>query len=206
MGIFRYWPNRITALRFVGALVLFGILAVAPDQPGVRNEPLQQAAYWIFVAVALSDILDGWLARRGNVVSAFGRVADPFVDKVLVLGTMVFLAVATWSRPMFPAWVVVAVLAREFLVTGIRGYMESVGAEFPADGFGKIKMLAQSLSLGFALGARAFPWSDAWYEFLMTSTHVLVWIMLVATVGSGLSYVNKTRSTLGADSPPGGAA
>jgi len=198
-GIFAYWPNRITALRFVGALVVFFVLALYCDVPqsevATVRGPLQ-LAFWLFIAVALSDILDGWLARRGNVITAFGRIADPFVDKVLVLGTMIFLAVLPWSRTFFPAWIVVVILAREFLVTGVRGYVESLGREFPADWFGKVKMFVQCWAVGIAIGIAAF-------ELSREAERVWTWIgwgCVVATVatslGSGFSYIFKARKLL----------
>lgn len=198
-GIFAHWPNRITMLRFLGAAGLFTLLAleghVEPaDVPARRG--LFQLAFWLFLATSLSDILDGWLARRGNVVTAFGRIADPFVDKVLVMGLMVFLVVLPWSRAYFPAWIVVAILAREFLVTAIRGYVEKLGREFPADWFGKIKMLLQCFAIGIVMGLAAFDWPDALRRLLEQSAHVCVWATLVATLGSGLSYVAKTARIL----------
>ena len=93
-AIFAHWPNRITALRFLGAAGLFTLLALEGDvtpQELPERRAMFQLAFWLFLATSLSDILDGWLARRGNQVSAFGRIADPFVDKVLVMGLMVFL-------------------------------------------------------------------------------------------------------------------
>jgi CDP-diacylglycerol--glycerol-3-phosphate 3-phosphatidyltransferase len=201
VGIFAYWPNRITAMRFVGALALFAVLAIWGEamqstyDPGPHAIQLQ-VAFWLFLAVSLSDILDGWLARRGNVVTAFGRIADPFVDKVLVLGVMIFLAVLPWSRAMFPAWIVVVILAREFLVTGIRGYVESVGGEFPADGFGKVKMFLQCLAIGIALGLAAFQVDPELERLFERAGFWCVWATLVASVGSGLSYVLKTKRAL----------
>jgi len=201
VGIFAYWPNRITAMRFVGALALFAVLAIWGEamqstyDPGPHATWLQ-VAFWLFLAVSLSDILDGWLARRGNVVTAFGRIADPFVDKVLVLGVMIFLAVLPWSRAMFPAWIVVVILAREFLVTGIRGYVESVGGEFPADWFGKVKMFLQCLAIGIALGLAAFQIDPQLERLFERAGFWCVWATLVASVGSGLSYVLKTKRAL----------
>jgi CDP-diacylglycerol--glycerol-3-phosphate 3-phosphatidyltransferase len=197
-GVFAHWPNRITALRFVGALGVFVLLALYGE-----GDPAEAAfrakirlAFWLFLVVALSDVLDGWLARRGNHVTAFGRIADPFVDKVLVLGTMVFLAVLPWSSRWFPAWVVVVILAREFLVTGIRGYVESLGREFPADWFGKVKMLVQCWAAGIVLGLAAFELSEP-------AERVWGWIgtgcvvaTVVTSVGSGASYVVKARKVL----------
>jgi CDP-diacylglycerol--glycerol-3-phosphate 3-phosphatidyltransferase len=198
-GIFAHWPNRITALRFLGAAGLFVLLALRGDVPPEavpQQRALFQLAFWLFLATSLSDVLDGWLARRGNLVSAFGRIADPFVDKVLVMGLMVFLVVLPWSREYFPAWIVVAILAREFLVTAIRGYVEQLGHEFPADWFGKVKMLLQCFAIGIVMGLQAFDWPDACVRVLQPAAHLCVWATLVTTLGSGLSYVFKTAHIL----------
>ncbi|MFT4708920.1 MAG: CDP-diacylglycerol--glycerol-3-phosphate 3-phosphatidyltransferase [Bacteroidia bacterium] len=197
-GVFKHWPNRITAVRFVGAIVLFGIFASwgDPGEADVVRKTSTQIAFWLFIVTALTDYLDGYLARRDNLVSAFGRIADPFVDKVLVLGSMIFLAVMPWSQPWFPAWIVVIVLAREFLVTGIRSYVESQGGSFAADMFGKIKMVVQCFAIGFALGRISFDWEAIGIELAWLSwcTHVLVWATLVTSIGSGISYVIKARA------------
>jgi CDP-diacylglycerol--glycerol-3-phosphate 3-phosphatidyltransferase len=198
-GIFAHWPNRITALRFLGAAALFVVLAlygdVAPEGVDARSS-IFKAAFWLFIATAISDILDGYLARRGNHVTAFGRIADPFVDKVLVMGAMVFLAVEPWSRHFFPAWIVVAILAREFLVTAIRGYVEKLGVEFPADWFGKAKMFLQCWAVGIVLGLAAFQFSAAAEARWALAGELCVLATLLATIGSGLSYVLKTRRIL----------
>lgn len=196
VGVFRYWPNRITALRFVGALALFWILAQDESRTAVGRtvDPVWiRWSFWTFLLVAVSDILDGWLARRGNHVTAFGRIADPFVDKVLVLGTMVFLAVLPWSEPWFPAWIVVVILAREFLVTALRGYVESMGGEVSADWFGKVKMFAQCVAISIVIGMKAF---DLATPFWMTTARVFVWLTLITAVGSCISYLIKTRRFL----------
>ena len=195
-GIFAHWPNRITAVRFVGSLVLFVLFAVQGEDIAPGPTLTGAIAFWLFVTIAATDFLDGWLARRGNVVTAFGRIADPFVDKVMVTGTMVFLAVQDWSQPWFPAWVVVVVLAREFLVTGIRGYIESLGLQFPADWFGKIKMIVQCIAIGAVLGLHAFDWPEVLIRPVEILGHVFVWGTVLTTVGSGFSYVTKTARIL----------
>ncbi len=194
-GVFAHWPNRITALRFLGSLVLFVILSVWGETIG-QGSLVVQIAFWLFVGIAATDWLDGYLARRGNFVTAFGRIADPFVDKVMVMGTMIFLAVMDWSRPWFPAWIVVIVLAREFLVTGIRGYVESLGLAFPADWFGKVKMIVQCIAIGVVLGLFAFDWPSVLHEALAFLGHLFVWGTLLTSLGSGLSYVLKTKKIL----------
>lgn len=195
-GVFAYWPNRITAMRFVGAFVLFALFISFGESPAVEIRPRIGWSFVLFVLVAATDFLDGWLARRDQHVTAFGRIADPFVDKILVVGTLVFLAVLPWSRVHWPAWMVVVVLAREFLVTAIRGYVESVGGQFPADWFGKIKMVVQCCAIGGVLWTHGFPWPEAWKSFWSGTTDVLVWATLISSVGSGASYVRKTRGVL----------
>lgn len=198
-GIFAHWPNRITALRFVGSIALFVLLARWCDLPAgeVDAHPaLFQAAFWLFVVTGLSDILDGWLARRSNLVTAFGRIADPFVDKVLVMGTMVLLIELPWSAQYFPAWVVVVILSREFLVTAIRGYVERLGHDFPADWFGKVKMLTQCLAIGAVLSLPAFRWGDPMEGVIEGFGVFCVWATLATSVGSGASYVFKTARIL----------
>ena len=187
-GVFRHWPNRITALRFVGSLVLFGLLQLlfhVPANEIAEHRGTMQAVFWLFVITAATDYLDGYLARRDALVSAFGRIADPFTDKVLILGTMIFCAVSPWTRELIPAWMVVVIMAREFLVRDPRLRREHWG-RVPADG-GKIKMIAQCLAVGGVFWLDAFPWPAAWLEAWRWIVLVLVWITLLATIGSGLS-------------------
>ena len=198
-GVFAHWPNRITMIRFLGALMLFAIFAIWGD---VECEEIEKdrtvffIAFWLFAVVAATDFLDGYLARRDSLVTAFGRIADPFTDKVLILGAMVYLTVMPWSEPRLPASIVVAIIAREFLVTGIRGYVESLGREFPADGFGKLKMIVQSIAVGGLIWMEAFAWGPWWYALWGNVVEALVWLTLFATIGSGVTYVLKTRDIL----------
>lgn len=198
-GVFAHWPNRITMIRFVGSLVLFAIFAVwgdlQPEQIEGRRTPFF-VAFWLFTIIAATDFLDGYLARRDQLVTAFGRIADPFTDKVLILGTMIYLANMPWSQDRLPSTIVVAILAREFLVTGIRGYIESLGREFPADGFGKLKMIVQSVAVGGVIWLEAFPWPPAWLKGWTILVDVLVWLTLIATIGSGVTYALKTKAIL----------
>lgn len=208
-GVFAHWPNRITAIRFVGSLVLFAIFACFGDLTPVEIEANRTPfliAFWLFVVVAATDYLDGYLARRDQHITAFGRIADPFTDKVLILGAMVYLVDMPWSEPYLPATVVVVIVAREFLVTGIRGYVESQGHAFPADLFGKIKMIVQSIAVGALIWLEAWPWGPAWFTFWKWVALVFVWLTLLATVGSGVTYVLKTRAILAADARAKGAS
>jgi CDP-diacylglycerol--glycerol-3-phosphate 3-phosphatidyltransferase len=198
-GVFAHWPNRITALRFLGAAALFAVLGGWCDRP-VEELPAIRTpmfiAFWLFIVTAATDFLDGYLARRGNLITAFGRIADPFVDKVLILGSMIYLAVLPWSRHYFPAWIVVVIVAREFLVTGIRGYVESVGGQFPADWFGKVKMFTQCFAVAVAIGIAAFDATPETRGIWNAAAEVFVMATVITSVGSGVSYVVKARTVL----------
>lgn len=149
-------------------------------------------AFWLFLLAAFTDFLDGYLARKFGQVTAFGRVADPFADKILVSGTFVLLlrfpeATEAW---LLSGWYVVVVLAREFLVTAVRGLAESSGMEFPADRLGKWKMVTQCWTCGALMtlvaGIRTY------YECALAG----IWVSLLLTVWSGVGYVYKARKVL----------
>lgn len=154
------WANRITTARGVLALVLWGVLHVI-DAWG-----LGPAAWWaafaLFVATAATDSLDGYLARRLGEVSVFGRIADPFVDKLLVLGSMVFLLGIPGIVQAMPPWTVAVTLGREMLVTTLRSAVEGTGGNFQAGSWGKWKMVFQCVAIGTVLlyGA-GVPWVRA---------------------------------------------
>jgi CDP-diacylglycerol---glycerol-3-phosphate 3-phosphatidyltransferase len=192
----RTLPNAITLAR-LGLAVLFFLLLERIDRTAAAPEVARLGAWGmaVFAVAALSDILDGYLARRWNTVTAFGRVMDPLVDKMLVLGGFIYLA-----SPLFApveggmigsgiaAWMVVVILLRELLVTGLRSFVESRGVAFPADWSGKIKMFVQSFCVGACVfvGTQADP--PAWQVHARDwSTYATV----VLTVLSSLTYIQR---------------
>jgi len=195
-------PNTITLLRLLltaGVFVCLELHAakwphgqhvryatVVPDWDG----SLAWIAFVFFLIAAFTDFLDGYLARKWNLVTAFGRVADPFADKVLIAGTLVTLLQFTYATLVLTTWYVVVVIAREFLVTAIRGVVEASGKPFPADQLGKWKMVSQCWTVGALLtmvaGSETFVWASQWG----------FWVSLVLTVVSGANYVWKARSIL----------
>ncbi len=205
-GVFAHWPNRITAIRFVGALILFGVLGfVEQAQPSADTaRRMFTLATVLFVAVAATDWLDGWLARRHGHVTAFGRIADPFVDKILILGTFVFLAVLEPTSRFVPGWLVVMVLARELLVTGIRGYVESLGRSFAADRWGKIKMIVQCIAIGVVLSLEGIAWPGGLHDAMIWVAYISVALTLISSLQSGFSYAFKCRAILAEDPGSGG--
>lgn len=141
------WANRITVAR---GLLTFGVWALVAGAGG--GPP--QGWWWAFggfVLTAVTDVLDGAVARRLGEVSVFGRIADPLVDKLLVLGTMTVLLPIAGMTDALPAWVVLVVLVRELLVTALRAAVESGGASFQAQFWGKAKMVVQCAAVGATL-------------------------------------------------------
>lgn len=190
--------NRVTILRFLMALLCFISLALLEDEACLQGT-VRGAVAWItaviFTAGTALDALDGYIARRDNTVTAFGRIADPFVDKIMVCGALIFLCATDECRAYLAPWMVVTVLVREFLVTGIRGYMESVGVEFGAELPGKIKMVVQSISIVGLIIVIGHP-SQFWpWKILI---HTLVWATILSTVWSAANYVIKAARRLGA--------
>jgi CDP-diacylglycerol--glycerol-3-phosphate 3-phosphatidyltransferase len=201
--MFRHVPNAITAGRLVLAAVFFVLLSYYQHEG--RGDPyLLNVAFILYLVALFTDFLDGYLARRWKVEGAFGRVVDPFVDKVLVLGTFIFFAgknfviqeehakVLTTITGVVP-WMVVLILARELLVTSLRGISESGGANFAAAFSGKLKMVFQSVTiLIILLYVRYFERDRSNLElYARWVRNICIWATIAITLLSGISYVRR---------------
>ncbi|HET6202600.1 MAG TPA: CDP-diacylglycerol--glycerol-3-phosphate 3-phosphatidyltransferase [Planctomycetota bacterium] len=192
--------NRVTAGRFVLACVLFYFLERLSALEPAEAARTAGIAWVLFVVAAATDVLDGWLARRRGEATTLGRIADPVVDKVLVCGSFAFLAVAPATRVFVPPWIVVVVLAREFLVTTLRGFVESRGTPFPADRAGKMKMGVQCFAIGAVLFHPFTPGPYAPAVAWIARAAVLAAVAL--TIYSAGSYLWKARSCFASEGPP----
>lgn len=182
-------PNLITTARLVITALVFVCLQVGMSWPD-RLQPLAWVAFVLFLIAAFTDFLDGYLARKWNLVTAFGRVADPFADKILITGSLVMLLQFPAAMQVLTGWYVVVVIAREFLVTAVRGVVEASGQAFPADRLGKYKMVAQCWTVGALMTMVAG--TDIWYWAAVAG----YWVSLLLTVVSGANYVYKARQVL----------
>lgn len=174
-------PNAITLSRFVLSLILFALI--------------DQGEYWLvatglFVFAAATDWLDGFLARRYGQVTALGRILDPFVDKIIVGGTFLFLLEKN-GTPGEPdsgvtAWMVIAVIGREMFISSLRGFLEQQGKDFSASWSGKAKMMLQCMAVTAALLSMSsqldWPWLESTRDFLL-------WSAVAVTIWSGMIYV-----------------
>jgi len=171
-------PNQLTAARLVLAIILFALIAW--DQ--------WIACVAVFALAAVTDWLDGYFARKLNIVSSLGRNFDPLVDKVLVCGAYIFLLPSAGSG--LAPWMVTLVVARELIITSLRSFLENLGASFGADWLGKIKMVLQCgalLAIFTALEVGGTQGNAGTFFDLLRD--VFVYAMLAATALSGLQYL-----------------
>ncbi len=193
MGIWNL-PNRITFGRLFLAAALFTVLVLMHEGVFEGHGVWAWIAFTLFVTAAATDWLDGWIARRFGMVTAFGRIMDPFVDKVVVCGTFILLCAE--MPETVPPWMVVVIVGREFFVSAIRGFMESQGVPFGADKAGKVKMVIQCVAIGAILFKGTQGSGSALIGPVDTLIPVAMWTTLVATLYSGWHYAKKALTGL----------
>jgi CDP-diacylglycerol---glycerol-3-phosphate 3-phosphatidyltransferase len=180
-------PNSLSLLRIPLAVALFTCIV----------HSLWLVGLVLFIVACATDWLDGWWARRYGPLTLVGRNLDPLADKVLVCGAFIYL-IPVDGAGILP-WMVTVVVVRELLVTGIRGMVEAGGKKFGADWFGKLKM---GLQCAVLIGVFLIQWWRATHlnpvvlDALEQLQLVLLWLMLAATVGSGVQYVIKAARAL----------
>jgi CDP-diacylglycerol--glycerol-3-phosphate 3-phosphatidyltransferase len=179
MNLMRHLPNLITAAR----LVLTSLLAVLLMLE--QSKPLAVFCCLIFSIAAVTDLLDGYVARRYGVVSTLGKLLDPLADKLLVTTALIMLI----PLNRLPAWIALLILSREMLVTGLRGIASASGVVVAASALGKLKSVTQYVGLGvliFPLGVLPVP-------FLHEIGMVCIYVALILTLWSGVDYFYRLR-------------
>jgi CDP-diacylglycerol--glycerol-3-phosphate 3-phosphatidyltransferase len=193
-------PNILTMGRLVLTIILLVMILMAPPYYADGEVPFPgflDVAFILFLIAGLTDIVDGYAARRLNVTSKFGRMVDPLADKILVCGA--FICFALIGQPKLfdlnPGvltaihWLVAAVLiAREAYVTILRHIAEARGVNFAATMSGKIKMFLQSFAIGTVIIRMAHVQTAAWGYWFAT---VVFTLMLVVTVISGIRATRR---------------
>jgi CDP-diacylglycerol---glycerol-3-phosphate 3-phosphatidyltransferase len=181
-------PNQITLARLA-----LTVPFVATFYAGSRT-----TAFVLFILASLTDLLDGYLARRQGLESNFGKLFDTLADKILMAAALTMLAV----ERSIPSWIVITILGREFFVTGIRQIAISQGIVLAAERLGKHKMVWQVITviyflllLASAEGPLAF--TRNWFAWRPLSPevfgHLTIWITTLLTLASGMSYFWKNR-------------
>ena len=189
------WANRLTLGRFLLTIVF--VAALSSSWQYART-----CALAIFVVAGLTDFVDGEIARRYERVTNFGKLMDPLVDKIMMAAAFISLV----PLKAVPAWAATAVVARDFLITGLRMMASAKGQVLPAERLGKQKTSWQVVTVIFFLALlsaselryadeRSTWWYRAWYQ----AGPVLVWITVALTIYSGLAYAWRHRELISAD-------
>jgi CDP-diacylglycerol--glycerol-3-phosphate 3-phosphatidyltransferase len=181
-------PNQITVAR----LVLAGILFVFLEHlcRGTTGW-VWYVAFALYIVTVLSDGLDGYLARSRGQITAFGRIADPLADKVVIGGTLVMALSIEETTALVPPWIVVLFLAREFLVSGLRGYLEGHGRKFGAQWEGKTKLVVQAFYCGSIL---FYPGSQ--FRWVWITARVTLYLTAAITLYTAITYILRTRDVI----------
>lgn len=175
-------PNKLTVLRMFLVPVFTAFMLAIPK--GTAYITLSLA---VFVTASLTDTLDGYIARKNNLVTNFGKLMDPLADKMLT--TAAYLGLLSMSRAS--VWAVMLILAREFTVSGVRLVAAGSGTVIAASVWGKAKTVFQMISI---IAAFLLMYPVCPEETGILITHILVWVSAVITVISGADYVIKNLS------------
>lgn len=181
-------PNRLTLTRLIFAAAF--VLCFEISFPYRFS-----TAFGIFVLAALTDLLDGIIARRLNLITDFGKLMDPLADKILTASAFICLI----QFHAIPNWAVILIISREFLITGLRSLAASKGQVIPADNLGKHKTTWQMITIIYFLLLLALgeTWKPAWFEYAwFAGTYALVPVTVFLSVYSGLAYLFKNRSLI----------
>jgi CDP-diacylglycerol---glycerol-3-phosphate 3-phosphatidyltransferase len=178
-------PNILTLLR-IAFIPVLAVLLLSPSR---------EAAFWataVFAVASITDWLDGYLARRMEIVTTFGKFLDPIADKLIVMAALVMIL--PYDR--VPAWMVLVILGREIIITGLRGLASTEGIVIPASNLGKFKTIFQLTAILGLLLHYDYHWFFAIdHPYLYVNMHnfgiFFLWIAVVLTIWSGVDYLWK---------------
>ena len=170
-------PNKLTILRMI-MIPFFLVALMVPGIPGGK-----WIALALFCLASLTDMLDGKIARKYNLITDFGKFMDPLADKLLVCSAMIALI----DLDRIPAWVVIVIIAREFIISGFRLVASDNGIVIAAGWWGKIKTTVQMIMVGFLIANL-----KVFYIF----DQVLIYLALALTIISLIDYLYHNRDVL----------
>ena len=171
-------PNKLTVLRVV--LIPFFVVFMLVDILGAYDKWIALA---IFVVASLTDLLDGKIARKYNLVTNFGKFMDPLADKMLVCSALICLT----ALDRLPAWITIVIICRDFVISGFRLVAADNGVVIAASYWGKYKTTFQMIMVCLLIADLA-P--------LALVTTIVTWIAVILTIVSLVDYLVKNRSVL----------
>lgn len=173
------WPNYLTGARF--AMIPLMVFLLSLEQTTV----IAFSAWAVFALAAFTDWLDGYLARRFDCETAFGKLMDPLADKLLVTAALIMLI----PLGMIPAWICLIIIGREIFITGLRGLAATTGKVVAAGNLGKIKSNFQYYGIGFLI----FPLGLWPIPYQHEIGNVLIYISVVLSIWSAANYTYALR-------------
>ncbi len=174
-------PNKLTLLRVL--MIPFFVFFMLTDYAGATSKWIALA---IFIIASLTDLLDGKIARKYNLVTNFGKFMDPLADKLLVCAAMVCLV----EMRKLPGWIVIVIISREFIISGFRLIASDNGVVIAASSWGKFKTTFQMIMICLLI---------ADIEILFVFTQVIIWVALLLTVISLIDYLLKNKNVMKED-------
>lgn len=173
-------PNKLTTFRVI-LIPFFVFFMLAPNMTGINH----YIAAAIFIVASLTDLLDGKIARKYNLVTNFGKFMDPLADKLLVCSAMICLI----QTGQLAAWIVVIIIAREFIISGVRLIASDNGVVIAASYWGKFKTTFQMLMVIVLILNVQMP-------FFQILGKILTYAALILTVVSLIDYIVKNKDVL----------
>lgn len=181
-------PNKLTIFRVI-LIVPFVVVLLGGEAGWFGDNSLLYGgiSLAIFIVASLTDLIDGKIARKYNLVTDFGKFMDPLADKLLVSAAMIALV----EMGRIPAWVVIVIISREFIISGFRLVASDNGVVIAASYWGKFKTTFQMIMVCLMLLDLSEKF--AWYGIL---TNLIMWIALILTVVSLVDYLMKNKNVL----------
>ncbi len=171
-------PNKLTLLRVI-LVPVFVIFMMVPGSWG------RWAALAVFIFASLTDTADGYIARKYNMITDFGKFMDPLADKLLVSAAMICLI----TTGQLPAWIVITIISREFIISGFRLIAAEKGIVIAASWWGKIKTVVQMVMICALLINAQVMW-------FIVLEQILIYAALILTVVSLIDYILKNKGVL----------
>ena len=176
-------PNKLTVLRVM--MIPFFVIFMLNDIPAGYGKWI---ALVLFVVASLTDLMDGKIARKRNLVTNFGKFMDPLADKLLVCAALVCLV----GKGALASWIVIIIISREFIISGFRLIASDNGVVIAASYWGKFKTVFQMTMIILLI-------ADIQHVFFKVLAQAAVWTALVLTVISLIDYLYKNREVFGMD-------
>lgn len=173
-------PNKLTVARVI--LIPFFVFFLLFDP---SNNVFKWIAFAIFIIASLTDMLDGKIARKYNLITDFGKFMDPLADKLLVCSAMIGLI----ELQRIPSWIVIVIIAREFVISGFRLIAADNGKVIAASYWGKFKTTFQMIMVILMIANLPIGW-------VQVLTQIIMWIALALTIISLIDYLAKNKDVM----------